>query len=150
MKYRSLIAVLVLFLLAACNKDKFKTEPQVDIKSISPHTVYSGDILNMKAKYTDDEGDLDSLFLVYKWYNNTTVVRNDTFRFAYSLLHLPANTREADFEITLEYNTQNTDLVKLSGVSNRDTTATFGVVLKDKAGHRSAYAEWDKIRLKKP
>jgi hypothetical protein len=65
-------------------------------------------------------------------------------------LHLPANTREADFEITLEYNTQNTDLVKLSGVSNRDTTATFGVVLKDKAGHRSAYAEWDPIRLKKP
>jgi hypothetical protein len=151
MKYSLLLAVVCLFLVTACNKDKFKTEPQVDIKSISPGTVFSGNVISMKGKYTDDEGDLDSFLLVYKWYNNITIVRNDTFRFSFAGLNLPDKTREADLEVLLEYNTQNqNNMISLSGVSTRDTTASFGVILKDKAGHRSNYAEWAKIRLKKP
>ncbi len=146
----SFIAILV-FVLSACGKDKFKTEPQVEIKSISPNTVFNGDIISVKGKYTDDEGDLDSFFVVYKWYNVTAVVRSDTFRYAAANLHLPAKTREADFEINFEYNTNNNpNYVPLSGVTIRDTTATFGLILKDKANQRSNYAESDKIRLKKP
>jgi hypothetical protein len=141
----------MVLLLSACHKDKFKTEPQFETKSISPGTVFSGDIISMKGSYTDDEGDLDSLFLVYKWYNGAAIVRNDTFRFPFSFLRLPEKTREADLEVTLEYNTNNNpNLLQLPGVSTRDTTASFGVVLKDKAGHRSNYAEWGQIRLKKP
>ncbi len=151
MKKGMLLPVLVLFVLAACNKDKFKTEPQVDIKSISPGTVRNGDVISLKGKYTDDEGDLDSVFVVYKWYNGTAVVRADTFRYAFSRLGLPANTRKADIEVNFEYNTNNNpNLVPISGVSLRDTTATFGLVLKDKAAHRSNYGESDKVRLKKP
>ncbi len=151
MKYFFLFAAAVLLMTTACNKDKFKTEPQVDIKSISPGTVSSGDIISVKGKYTDDEGDLDSVLLVYKWFNNTAVVRNDTFRFNFANLGLPDKVRDADIQVLLEYNTQNQpNMVSLSGVSLRDTTANFGMLLIDKAGHRSNYSESGKIRLKKP
>ena len=151
MKKHSLLPALLLVLIASCGKDKFKTEPQVEVKSIAPHTLSSGDVLNVKGKYTDDEGDLDSVFVVYKWYNGVAVVKADTFRYPFSRLGLPANTRRADIEVTYEDNTNNNqNLVQLSGLSLRDTTATFGLILKDKAGHRSNYSESDKIRIKKP
>ena len=151
MRNKILFIAVILFVLAACGKDKFKTEPQIEIKSISPSTVFSGDIISMKGKYTDDEGDLDTVFIVYKWYNGTTIVRADTARYPASLLRLPENTRESDVIMNFEYNTsrfQNT-MVSLPGVP-RDTTAAFGMILKDKAGHRSVYSESDQIRLKKP
>jgi hypothetical protein len=67
------------------------------------------------------------------------------------MLNLPSKLREADMNVVFEYNTNNNpDLVPLPGVSLRDTSATFGLVLIDKAKHRSNYAESEKIRLKKP
>ena len=150
MKKLSLLPALLLVFILSCNKDKFKTEPQVEVKSISPGTVFNGDVINMKGKYTDDEGDLDSIFVVYKWYNGVAVVKADTFRYTFASLNLPVKTRQADIEVTFEYNTNNQNLRTLPGVSIRDTTATLGLILKDKAGHRSNYDESGKIRLKKP
>jgi hypothetical protein len=151
MKKSLLFLVALVMLMVSCNKDKFKTEPQVEIKSIAPSTVFSGDQISMKGSYTDDEGDIDSVFIIYKWYNGPLEVRHDTFRYAFAALHVPAKTREADIHVDFEYNTNNNpNLVPISGVSLRDTTATLGLILKDKAAHRSNYAESDKIRLKKP
>ncbi len=151
MRPKHLMWTLTLFVLSnACNKDKFKTEPQVEINSISPSVLNSGDVLTLKGSYTDDEGDIDSILIVYKWYNGSTPIPVDTGRFAFSRLNVPAKTREAEIMLQYEYNTNNIpQLVPLSGVI-RDTTATFGLILKDQEGHRSNYAESDKIRLKKP
>ena len=144
MKYSLFVLIVLVVIATACNKDKFTTEPQVEVKSITPETV-------LKAKYTDDEGDLDSAYVVYKWYNGATVVKADTFRYPYSILNLPSDLRRADIEVTFEYNTNNNpDLVPLPGVSVRDTTATFGLILIDKARHRSNYSESQPIRMKKP
>lgn len=152
MKRRLVLPLVLMAIIASCNKDKFKTEPQVDVRSISPNTVFSGDILTVKGDYTDDEGDIDSVFIVYKWYNGNTVVTpltGDTFRFPFRLLNVPPKTRQADILVEFEFNsTRYDDIADLPGVS-RDTTATFGLILKDKAGHRSNYSESDKIRLKK-
>lgn len=151
MKQRLLLILVLILTVLACNKDKFTTEPKVTVKSISPGTVNNGDIITLRSNYTDDEGDLDSVYVVYKWYNGTAIVRNDTFRYAFSMLNLPTKLREADMNVVFEYNTNNNpDLVPLPGVSLRDTSATFGLVLIDKAKHRSNYAESEKIRLKKP
>lgn len=150
MKKSLFAAGALALILLACNKDKFTTKPQVKIKSISPTTVTSGNILNLKGSYTDQEGDIDTVFVVYKWYNNTTATRIDTMnRFAFSSLGVPTNTREAELQLVYEYNTQNTGYDILSGV-NKDTTATLGIILKDKAGNRSDYVESEKFRLKKP
>jgi len=151
MKYSLFVLIVLVVIATACNKDKFTTEPQVEVKSITPETVFNGNIINLKAKYTDDEGDLDSAYVVYKWYNAATVVKADTFRYPYSILNLPSDLRRADIEVTFEYNTNNNpDLVPLPGVSVRDTTATFGLILIDKARHRSNYSESTPIRMKKP
>ena len=151
MKQRFILPLLLAILIVSCSKDKFKTEPQVTIKSITPSTVFSGDVITIKGDYTDDEGDVDSVLIVYKWYNGATEIPIDTFRYTFARLNLPDKTRQADLEINFEYNTNNIpDMVPLSGVSLRDTTASFGLVLKDKKGQRSSYSESDKIRLKRP
>jgi hypothetical protein len=151
MKLSLFLLSALLILVISCNKDKLTTIPQVTVKSISPSTVFSGDIITMKGKYTDKEGDIDTILVVYKWYNGATVVRKDTFRYPFSSLNVPAKTQDADMDVTFEYNTNNRpDLKFLPGVSPRDTTATLGLILKDKAGNRSNYSESNQIRLKKP
>ncbi len=150
MKRRFIIPLVLMIAVAACNKDKFKTEPQVEEKSISPSTVFQGNEIYYTAKYTDEEGDIDSVLVGYQWFNGATAIPIDTFRYEFVTLGVPKGTREAEITIGLEYNTQNNpDLKTLSGVL-KDTTASFTFVLKDKAGHRSNGAESKKIRLKKP
>ena len=151
MKFGILTAAALTLLVLACNKDKFTTVPQVNLKSITPSTVFNGDVIDLKGTFTDDEGDLDSVLVVYKWYNGTTAVRNDTFRYKLGDLNIPEKTRQGDITVSFEYNTTNNpDLVTLPGVSIRDTTATFGLILKDRDKNRSDYKESDPIRLKKP
>lgn len=145
----SLFVLFALVVIAfACTKDKFTTEPQVSVKSISPSVVFNGDIITMKGKYTDLEGDIDTVLVVYKWYDGATVVKNDTFRYPFSPLDVPPKTQEADINVTFAYNNTNNPPY-LPGVS-KDTTASLGLILKDKSSHRSNYSESDKIRLKKP
>ena len=149
MKFLPLLVILVIVAIS-CNKDKFTTIPQYKIESISPGTVFNGDIVSLKGQYTDKEGDIDSAFVVYKWYNGSTIVRNDTFLYSIADMGIPLNTTKADLDVDFEYNTNNTGLVPLPAATIRDTTATLGVLLIDKQHNRSVYAESDPIRLKKP
>ena len=62
----------IIFLLA-CNKDKFKTVPQAEVKSLSPNDVVKGGVFKFVAKITDKEGDLkDTVYLVTKRYDFNT------------------------------------------------------------------------------
>ncbi len=144
-------AIALAITFAGCQKDEYTTTPQVSIKSISPSVAISGSVIEVDGSYTDLEGDIDSALIVYKWYNGTTAVRRDTFRFDFSQLGMPAGVQRAELSLQFEYNTNNyPDLTKLPGVSQRDTTAAFGLVLIDKAKNRSNYTESPTIRLKKP
>ena len=150
MKFLSLILAIFSFTFIGCDKDKFTTVPQLKLKSISPSTLRAGDVLRVKGTYTDEQGDVDSILLVYKWYNGLLPVRAlDTQRYSLKSFNVPAKTREAEINIVFEYQTNNLNLPILSGVS-RDTTATFGMVIKDKEGNRSDYQESEKIRIIKP
>ena len=142
---------LVVLLAAACNKDKFTSEPQVQVNSIQPSVVRSGNVIKLLASYTDQEGDLDSIYIVYKWFNAVGSTRTDTLqRYPISRLGLPGSLRKADIQLEFEYNTYNQpDLVTLPGVL-RDTTASFGLVLIDKTRKRSNYSESARIRLRRP
>jgi hypothetical protein len=151
MKIFSSLLVLSAVALASCNKDKFTTIPQVTIKSIKPDVVVSGNVISMKGKFTDQEGDLDSALIVYKWYNGTTAVLSDTLvRQSFTDFELPPKTRQGDLSIDFEYNTNNTGLRPISPPNVRDTTGALGIILIDKAGNRSVYVESDRIRLIKP
>jgi hypothetical protein len=151
MRIRDFILTVSGLLMAGCNKEKYTTVPQVSIESITPSVVSSGNVIELTGKYTDLEGDVDSALIVYKWYNGTTAVRKDTFRFGFGQLGVPAGVQRAELLLQFEYNTNNSpNLTKLPGVSQRDTTAAFGLLLIDKQKNRSNYAESSTIRLKKP
>jgi hypothetical protein len=151
MKVFSFLLVLLVVGVASCDKDKFETVPQLNINSISPNTVNNGDIIQMKGDFTDQEGDIDSAIIVYKWYNGpVTILPLDTLRYSFASLDLPENLKEAEIIIAFEYNTSNSPFhISLGGVE-RDTTATFGLILIDKEGNRSEYKESDQVRLIKP
>lgn len=139
----------VIIVVTACNKDKFTTEPQVKITSISPGTVNQGDVIAIKGKYTDKEGDVDSVLIVRKRYNDTTVLTTDTFRYSIAAFGLPSKTTEADLLVQFSYGQISGSYVTLPSETN-DTENTFGLVLGDTAMHRSNYAESKRILLKKP
>ena len=142
-----LFTFIFLGVLIACKKDKFTTIPQVKVKSISPGTVVQGNIIQLEAPFTDEEGDVDSVYIVYKWYDNNTVRKSDTFRYHLASLNLPPKTRDGDIIAKYAYGKFIQGYTTIGAVL-KDTTAAFGVVLLDKAGNRSAYAESDRIRLK--
>ena len=148
---RLLIITFLLFATLACSKDKFTSQPQVTVKSIQPSIVTNGSVIRLLASYTDEEGDIDSVYIVYKWYNGNTPTLIDTLmRFPTSRLGIPAQLRKSDIAVEFEYNTYNQQsLLTLPGVS-RDTSATLGLLLIDKTKKRSNYSESTKIRLKKP
>jgi len=150
MKLRYLLLLAGIVFAVACNKDKFTTTPQVKIKSISPKNVFTGDIINVVGNYTDQEGDLDSVFVIYKWFNGATeILPLDTLRYSYDDIGVPLKTKEAEIILRLQYNNSDPNgISKLPGLV-RDTSAAFGIILLDKMKNRSDYAESEKIRIHK-
>ncbi len=150
---KNILSLLAILLVATtgCDKDKATTEPRFNIESISPGTVVSGNIIRLEGRFTDREGDIDSALVVYKWYNGATAfLPLDTLRYSFEFLGLPPNTTSGELTVSFEYNTFNTGNLSIPGVSIRDTSATFGLILIDKAGHRSELEESAQIRLIKP
>lgn len=146
----AILTLLVIAILYGCDKDKFTTVPQVEIRDISPGEVFQGNIVRLRGSFTDQEGDLDSVLVVYKWYNDVLVTRKDTFRYSTDNLGVPAKLRQGDLFVELAYG-QVDGYIPLGGTPvAKDTTVTLGLVLKDKANNRSDYAESDRIRFKKP
>jgi len=64
----------VLIVLLACNKDKFQTKPQIQLKSLSTKIVPIGGNLTITLSYTDKEGDIsDTLFFIKQRLNQRIV-----------------------------------------------------------------------------
>jgi hypothetical protein len=119
------------------------------VKSIAPGEVSLGNIITLDARFTDDEGDVDSVLIVLKYYAGDSVTFTDTTRNSLSGLSIPPKTREGDMSVQFDYGTNNSGYPILSNSPvPKDTTATFGLLLIDKAAHRSTLSESEKIRLK--
>jgi hypothetical protein len=145
---RIFVSIVLAALLLACSKDKFKTEPQVEIKSFGPEEVRKGELFTLRVEVTDKEGDVqDSVLLVRKRYNAGVALPADTLRYTIKDFHAPIKTRieiSAEFsygELRDNYIFQNPEV--------KDTEITIGIIVRDRAGNRSNYAESDKILLKK-
>jgi hypothetical protein len=146
-----LLVLAFLVFAVACNKDKFTSAPQVKIKSISPANATQGNQVQIKGSFTDDEGDIDSALVIYKWYNGDVVTKKDTIRdYLISNIALPVGTRSGDFVITFLYGVFGDFPTLPSTPVAKDTTATLGLLFVDKQNQRSAYVESEKIRLIKP
>lgn len=66
MKLTLFIAVVITTVaILSCGKDKFKTNPQIEIKSINKKTIGRNDALIVTLRFTDKEGDLANGKFVY-------------------------------------------------------------------------------------
>jgi hypothetical protein len=65
MKLFLILAILFAVAMMSCGKDKFKTQPQIEIKSINKTTIGRSDILRVRLRITDKEGDMATGKLVY-------------------------------------------------------------------------------------
>ncbi|HEY0355127.1 MAG TPA: hypothetical protein VGC29_02920 [Flavisolibacter sp.] len=142
-----LVLAVVVVGLFACNKDKFKTEPQVEIKSLAPSEVRKGDIITFRAVVTDKEGDLqDSVLLVRKRFAGNTVLTTDTLRYNISSFAFPD---KSIIEVTALFSYgELRDGYIFANLENQDREFAVGIIVRDKAGHRSEYQESERILLK--
>jgi hypothetical protein len=142
--FLTLLTTIVVF--AACKKEKFKSEPQLKFKSVSPSAAIKSNIINFIASFTDDEGDIqDSVIVVYKRFS--TIPTIDTVRLKMDPGKIPV-ARQGDLNIKFGYGEliNGTFFLNLEAV---DTQVSFGLIIRDKAGQRSNYIESDRITLKK-
>ena len=139
------VGILVIF---ACSKDKFKTEPQVEIKSLAPSEVHKGQLFSLRAIVRDKEGDIqDSVFLIRKRFNGTTLLTTDTLRFSISDFDFPEKS-EIEINAVFSYGEIRDNYI-FENLENMDRDFAVGIIVKDKAGHKSEYVESKKIVLKK-
>ncbi len=140
------LAVLVLL---ACSKDKFKTEPQVEINSLSPDEVFNDGIFTLRATVRDKEGDLqDTVLLVSKRFDDSDVVlTHDTLPFSLVNFGFP-DKNQIELEIKFSYGEDRPGYI-FQNLETSDRKLALGLIVKDKAGNKSEYVESNKIVLKK-
>jgi hypothetical protein len=148
---RIIIYLTLLLFFVSCNKNKFKTQPQVKITSFGPSEVYFGQLFKFKAQVTDKEGDAqDSVILVGKLYNASTgfLLRTDPYPFSIADFGVPSN-QEIEIEVDFDYGQTPPGTIQVSNDQNVDRAYSVGIIVKDKAGNKSDFVESNKIILKK-
>ena len=137
--------VLIIAVVASCGKDKFKTQPQIEIKSINKKTIGRQDILTIRLRFTDKEGDLANGKFVYipKRLNirplPPTIPTYDSVR-----LPIPTFPNENDGEFDLELAWIN---LHKSDIENDTITMRFVVV--DRGNNKSDTVSTDKLVILK-
>lgn len=143
-----LISAIAVFYFTACGKDKFTTEPQVKAKSVKPGVVFKGEIITFTSSFTDDEGDIqDTVIIVYKRFDGATVLTADTIHRNVLPNEIP-KARQGEIIVQIAYG----ELIPFTLFINQesvDREVSFGIIIRDKDGHRSNYSESDRITLKK-
>lgn len=140
-----LFAVTALF---ACSKDKFKTVPQVEIKSFGPKEVFNDGTFTLRAVVRDKEGDLkDTITFYRKYFNSSNVLVKQDSLLKYNLdnFGFPEHD-EIEVQLQFSYIEQRQGYILQNSEPNKQLA--IGIVVKDKAGNRSDYVETDKITLK--
>jgi hypothetical protein len=139
--------------IVSCTKSKFKTQPQVQNISLSPNSVYYGQIFKLKATVTDKEGDAtDSVYLVEKWYSIPAnfLLKIDTIPYTTADFGVP-NNDQYEFEADFDFGQNNVPgtIYAYSDDNSVDRNFSVGIIIRDKAGHKSDYVESNKIILQK-
>ena len=141
MKIRIGLALIIVFGMIACGKDKFQTIPQLTLRAKSPEVVPVNGTLRLNIEYTDKEGDVsDTVFIVRQRLN----VRGPLLLqpSPYDIPEFP-HTDKGEFEISLAYQVGlifGLPPLRIPGsnpVKNEIDTLRLKIVAKDKAGNKS-------------
>ncbi len=145
---KQIIFLFGTLLMFSCGKDKFNTKPTLKFKSVNSKVINRNDDLKMELNVTDLEGDLtDSIFVFRRVKNCTFSNRNEKYAFPV----YPTKTNlDIDVLVAYTYNTSQMPYPALLApqCSNRNDTAIFRFVVKDKAGNVSDTVNSETIVIK--
>ena len=143
-----LVLIVIVSAIVGCSKDKFKTEPQVEIKSLGPSEVNKGQLFTFRAVVRDKEGDLqDSVLLVRKRFSGGIELTVDTLRYDISSFTFPDKS-VIEVSAIFSYGELRDGYI-FANLEAQDREFAVGIIVRDNAGHRSEYQESDKILLKR-
>jgi len=136
------IIVFCAFILAitACNKDKVESNPHLKFKSFSSDVVPSNGQLRVILEFTDQEGDLDSVFVTRQRLNRRGPTYTDFF-----YEHTPefGNQNRGELQLNIDIALQlvsNLGALRVPGSSPavyEPDTLLMRFYVKDKQGHTS-------------
>lgn len=141
MKTRIWFAVIITFGMIACDKDKFETVPQLELRSRTPDIVPVNGTLRLNIEFRDKEGDVnDSLLIVRQRLNVRGPIQLPPS--PYGIPDFP-KTDKGEFEVSLEYQfglVLNLPPLRIPGsnpIRNEIDTLRLKIVARDKAGNKS-------------
>ena len=141
MKTRIWLALVIIFGMIACGKDKFETKPQLELRSRNTDIVPVNGSLRLNIEYRDKEGDVsDSLIIIRQRLNIRGPVQLPPS--PYDIPEFP-HTDKGEFEVTLEYQFGlifGLPPLRIPGsnpVRNEMDTLRLKIVARDKAGNKS-------------
>ena len=148
---KKVLILLTAVVLFACSKDKYETRPTVKIESFGPDVVEFGDVMQLVATVTDNEGDIqDTVIFVRNRYEDNVLISSDS-SVRTNLLQLGVPTRrKVELNFLLPYGRIFGDIQQFRNTERgRDRQFAISVIVKDKAGNRSEPAETPRVLLKK-
>ena len=122
--------------LAACNKDKYQSKPQLSVKRINTTTVSPNQTLRFTIEVTDAEGDIQDTIWIQQSVKNCTL---SGFVSKYPMPQFTGTKNlKADIDVCFSYCSQ-CECAIITGprCPNRNDSSEFRFVLKDKAGNIS-------------
>jgi hypothetical protein len=141
MRYIILVIGFV-FILVACNKDKFQTKPQLKLESTSDKNIPVNGSLKVKLEFTDKEGDLDTLLVMKKYRMNVRVVPTIRDSIGFTLPPFPETTKGV-FELDLTWGNYLVSalnaptVIGSNPVKKESDSLKLVFYIKDKAGNKS-------------
>ena len=135
-----LFSVVFIAVLTGCDKDKFKTQPQIEIQSYNTNVLSPGASLVIDLKFTDKEGDLNGGKFVYipRRLNRRPIPADRVLDSVITAIpEFPAND-QGFFQLRLEWRN-----LQRSPVENDSIFFRFVVV--DRAGNKSDTVNSDRI-----
>ncbi len=134
----SILFFLIILFFVSCKKDKFTSAPQLKYKSVNTKTITRGQNLVFTLSFTDAEGDLSGKLTYQKIAKNCPASNFSDSSF--SIPTFPSGKdQEGEILVTLRYVDINPQCPQ------RNDTAIFKFVVKDKAGNKSDTAVSDQI-----
>lgn len=135
------LALIITFGMIACDKDKFETVPQLELKSRTPDVVPVNGTLRLNIEFRDKEGDVnDSLLIVRQRLNMRGPLQLPPS--PYGIPDFP-KTDKGEFEVSLDYQfglVFGLPPLRIPGsnpVRNEIDTLRLKIVARDKAGNKS-------------
>jgi hypothetical protein len=146
MKFPLIFAVALLTIIAlSCGKDKFKTQPQIEIKSINSNVIAKDQTLTIQLRFTDKEGDLaDGQFVYIPKRLNTRPLQPTIPNYDSVKLVIPKFPDETDGEFVLSLAWLN-----LHKSDTENDTITMRFVVVDRANNKSDTVGTDKLVILK-